>query len=352
MKLREVAEALGLEIGGAEGGEVEIHGLDSIATASAGQLTYIAEVRFAARLADTGASAAICRREHAEASPIPCLVSDNPAVDFARATRLFHRRPRVAEGVHPTAVVAGSATLGRGVRVGPFVVVGERVELGEGTEIHAQTVLYDDVRIGAGALVHAGCVLREGTVVGDRCILQPGVVLGSDGFGFARAGDGHYEKIEQMGIVVLEQDVEVGAGSTIDRASFGETRIARGTKIDNLVQVGHNSLVGEDTILCAQVGLAGSTRVGRGVTLAGQVGVAGHCEIGDGAIATAQTGIPNSVEAGKLVSGYPAIENRAWLKSSAVFNRLPDLQKTVRRLEKELAVLTGAATDEKPRSDG
>ena len=349
MKLREVAAALGLELGGAEDVDLEISGLGSLNAASVGQLTYVAEARHAAGLVTPGASAAICRAEHAAGARIPCLISSHPGADFARATRLFRPRPRKPAGVHSTAVVASSARLEDEVYVGPYVVVGDNVTIGNGSEIHAHTVLYERVSIGRDTLVHSGCVVREDTAIGDRCVLQPGVVLGSDGFGYARAGDGHYERIEQMGVVVVEDDVEIGAGTTVDRATFGETRICRGAKVDNLVQIGHNVRVGDDTILCAQVGLAGSTTVGRGVTLAGQVGVAGHCEIGDGVIATAQTGIPNSVEAGRVVSGYPAIDNRAWLKSSAVFNRLPELQKNVRRLEKEVSRPSdsgdGSATD-------
>lgn len=337
MKLREVAAFLGLELGGAHGSDTEISGLGGLSDASVGQMTYIAESKHAQALATTAASAAICRPEHAAVAPIPCLLSPNPGADFARASRLFRPRRRMSAGIHPTAVVAASARVSAEAHVGPFAVLGENVRLEAGSEVHAHSVLYDDVKVGRDSVIHAGCIIREGTTIGDRCLLQPAVVLGCDGFGFARDADGHYEKIEQIGVVIVEDDVEIGSGTTVDRATFGETRIRKGAKIDNLVQIGHNVSVGENTILCAQVGLAGSTAVGRGVTLAGQVGVAGHCDIGDGVIATAQTGIPGSVEAGKLVSGYPAIDNRAWLKSSAVFNKLPELQKAVRRLEKGLA---------------
>jgi UDP-3-O-[3-hydroxymyristoyl] glucosamine N-acyltransferase len=241
--------------------------------------------------------------------------------------------------VDPTAVVSPTARLGGDVRIGPLVVVGDGAVIGDRVELHPHVTIYPGVRVGDDTVIHAGCVLRENTAVGARCILQPNVVLGGDGFGFARRPDGAYEKIEQMGTVLVHDDVEIGAGTTVDRATFAETRIGRGTKIDNLVQIGHNSAVGEDTILCAQVGLAGSTTIGRGVTLAGQVGVAGHLEVGDGAIATAQTGIPSSVAPRSVVSGYPAMDNRGWLKSSAVFTRLPDLHRLVRRLEARVAEL-------------
>jgi UDP-3-O-[3-hydroxymyristoyl] glucosamine N-acyltransferase len=345
MKFEELAARLGLETGGAKGRGREITGLGAIESAGPGDLAYVAEARLAGRLAATRAGAVVCSAELAAGAPVPCLVSESPAADFARATRLLHPRHRMPPAIDPTAVVSASAQLGTDVRIGPYAVVGDACRIGDRVEIHAHAVLYHDVEIGDDTLVYAGCVLREGTRVGARSILQPNVVLGSDGFGFGRDRDGRYEKIEQTGIVVVEEDVEIGAGSTVDRATFGETRVARGTKIDNLVQIGHNSTVGEDTILCAQVGLAGSTRIGRGVTLAGQVGVAGHLEIGDGAIATAQTGIPSSVAPKALVSGYPAIDNRAWLKSSALFQRLPDLQRTVRRLEARLAELEARLAD-------
>ncbi len=343
MKLGDLARTLGLELGPAADADLEISGVAPLEAAEAADLVYVAEARYASALEATGAGAVVCTADMAERAPCAVVVSPSPAADFARATRLFATRVRTPEGVHATAVVAESATLGRGVRIGPYAVVGDGAELGENVEVNAHVTLYPGVRIGPGTVVHAGCVLREGTIVGARCVLQPNVVLGGDGFGFAKRADGGYEKIEQLGIVRVEDDVEIGAGTTVDRATFVETAIGRGSKLDNLVQVGHNSTVGENSILCAQVGLAGSTTIGRGVTLAGQVGVAGHLSIGDNTIATAQTGIPNSVAANTVVSGYPAIENRAWLKSSAVFVRLPDLQKTVRRLEARIAELEAKA---------
>jgi UDP-3-O-[3-hydroxymyristoyl] glucosamine N-acyltransferase len=215
--------------------------------------------------------------------------------------------------------------------------------VGRATVLHPLVALGEDVEIGEDCLLHSGVQVREGCRLGNRVVAQNGAVIGSDGFGFARDEEGRYHKIPQRGVVVVEDDVEIGALTAIDRAALAETRIGRGTKLDNLVQVGHSVAIGEHSVLAGQVGIAGSTRVGRGVTLAGQVGVAGHLEIGDGVVATAQTGIPGSVEAGRVVSGYPAIDNRAWLKSSAVFARLPELQKRVRELEREIAELKKAA---------
>jgi UDP-3-O-[3-hydroxymyristoyl] glucosamine N-acyltransferase len=197
----------------------------------------------------------------------------------------------------------------------------------------AHAVIYRGVKIGSNFLAHAHAVVREFCRVGNNVVLQNGVVIGGDGFGFAKDDKGRWHKIVQSGPTIIEDDVEIQANACIDRASVGETRIARGAKIDNLVQVGHGSKVGEDTLLCAQAGLAGSTDVGKNVILAGQVGVAGHCKIGDGAIATAQSGIPNDVAAGAIVSGYPAIDNKLWLRCVAVFNRLPQIARALRRKE-------------------
>jgi UDP-3-O-[3-hydroxymyristoyl] glucosamine N-acyltransferase len=219
------------------------------------------------------------------------------------------------------------------VYVGPLAVVSARVRIGARTAVHAHSVLYPDVEVGEDCVLHSGVHVREACRLGNRVIVQNGAVIGGDGFGFARDQDGRYEKIPQVGIVVVEDDVEIGALVAIDRAAMRETRIGRGTKIDNLVQIGHSVTVGRDTVLAGQVGIAGSTRIGDGVTLAGQVGVAGHITVGDGVIATAQTGIPSSVDAGAVVSGYPAIDNRAWLKASAVFHRLPELLRRLRDLE-------------------
>ncbi len=339
MKLVELAARLGLEILNEFPPDVEVTGLAALETAGPTDLSYVAERKFAVGLGDTKAAAVVCAMEFAQSAPCPVLVSRSSAADFGRASRLIATPVRLPSGVHPTAVVSESASLGEDVRIGPYVVVADGVRLGGRVELHPHVTLYPYVAVGEDTVIHSGCVLREGTVVGARCILHPNVVLGSDGFGFGKSESGSYEKIEQTGIVRIGDDVEIGAGSAVDRATFGETVVSRGSKIDNLVQIGHNSSIGENTVLCAQVGLAGSTVLGRGVTLAGQVGVAGHLEIGDNAIATAQTGIPSSVAANSLVSGYPAIDNRAWLKSSAVFVRLPDLQKTVRRLEARVAQL-------------
>jgi len=335
VKLRELAGRLACELLG--DGEVEIHGVSGLEQAGTGDLTFLANPRYAPMLAATRATAVIVAS--AGESPLPRLVSDNPYLAFARAVALVCPKAPPAPGVHASAQVHPSAVLGRDVHVGALAVVGARARVGARSVLHPHVVVYDEVTIGEDCLLHSGVQVRERCRLGDRVIVQNGAVIGGDGFGFARDAEGRYHKFPQVGTVVIEDDVEIGALCAVDRAALGETRIGHGSKLDNLVQVGHSVTIGSDTVLCGQVGIAGSSRIGSGVTLAGQVGVAGHLTIGDRAIATAQTGIPSSVEPGTVVSGYPAIENRAWLRSSAVFARLPELQKRVRELERRLQSL-------------
>jgi UDP-3-O-[3-hydroxymyristoyl] glucosamine N-acyltransferase len=345
--LRDLAQHLGCTLRG-DGG-VEVHRVAGIEDSGPGDLTFVANRKYAACLATTRASAVILAPT--VETPLPSLLSPNPYLAYARAATLLHPQPRPRAGIHPSAQVDASARIGPEVHIGALAVIGAGVVLGARTVIHPHVVLYDDVVVGEDCVLHSGVQVRERCRLGHRVVVQNGAVIGGDGFGFARDQDGRYEKIPQMGIVVVEDDVEIGALAAIDRASMSETRIGRGTKIDNLVQVGHSVVIGQDTVLAGQVGIAGSTRVGNRVTLAGQVGVAGHLTIGDGAIATAQTGIPSSVEPGAIVSGSPGIENRSWLKASAVFPRLPELQKKLRELEARLDQLAGGTGGE-PDSDG
>jgi len=330
--LRELAASLGCAVRG--DGDVEVRRVAGIDESGPGDLTFVANSRYLPRLATTRASAVILAPD--VQTPLPSLLSPEPYLAYARAAALLNPPARPAPGVHPSAQVHPSAVLGQDVHVGALAVVGPRVRVGARTAIHPHVVVYADVVIGEDCTIHSAVQVREGCRLGDRVIVQNGAVIGGDGFGFARRPDGGYEKIPQVGIVVIEDDVEVGALVAIDRASMGETRVGRGTKIDNLVQVGHSVRIGADTVIAGQVGIAGSAKIGSKVTLAGQVGVAGHLTVGDGATATAQTGIPASVEAGAIVSGYPAIDNRAWLKASAVFAKLPELLRRVRELERRL----------------
>ena len=328
MKLADIASALDARL---ENGspETKISGVAGIEEAGSGQITFVANPKYSALARTTKASAVIVA-EAFPALPTAMLRSKNPYLAFARCLELFYQPPRYAPGVHPTAVVHPSAKIGARAHIGPYVVIDESVEIGNNAVLLAQVVIYRGARIGNDFFAHAHAVVREHCRVGNNVILQNGAVVGADGFGFAKDDSGRWHKIVQSGPAVIEDDVEVQANACVDRASVGETRIGRGTKIDNLVQVGHSSKVGEDTLLCAQVGLAGSTDVGSRVILAGQVGVAGHCKIGDGAIATAQSGIPNDVPAGATVSGYPAIDNKLWLKCSAIFKKLPDIARAMR----------------------
>jgi len=332
MKLAQITAALSARL---ENGspDTEITGVARIEEANAGQITFVANRKYAAAAKTTRASAVIVAEDF-PAIATPTLRSRNPYLAFARAVELFYQPPKYVPGVHPTAVIHPSAKIGENAHIGPYVVIGENVSIGRNAVLLAHVVIYRYATIGHNFFAHAHAVVREHCRLADDIVLQNGAVIGADGFGFAKDDSGHWYKIVQSGPAVLEDKVEVQANACVDRASVGETHIARGTKIDNLVQVGHGSRVGEDTLLCAQVGLAGSTEVGNNVILAGQVGVAGHCKIGDGAVATAQSGIPNNVEAGAVVSGYPAIDNKLWLRCSAVFNKLPEIAKAVSSIRK------------------
>ena len=329
MKLSEIASALGARL---ENGspDTKINGVAGIEQAGPGHITFVANPKYAAAARTTKASAVIVAEDFPSLATA-MLRSRNPYLAFARCIGLFYAPPHYAPGVHPTAVIHASAKIGPNAHIGPYAVIDEAVEIGKNAVLLAHVVIYRGARIGNNFFAHAHAVVREHCRVGDNVILQNGAIIGADGFGFAKDDSGKWHKIVQSGPAVIDNDVEVQANACVDRASVGETRIARGTKIDNLVQIGHGSTVGEDTLLCAQVGLAGSTEVGNRVILAGQVGVAGHCKIGDGSTATAQSGIPNDVPAGATVSGYPAIDNKLWLKCSAVFKKLPEIARAIRQ---------------------
>lgn len=334
MKLGELANRLNCQSVG--NSELEITGLAPIEIAESSHLTFLSNKKYKKHLASTAAAAIIIN----DAAELPegksGIISANPYLTFAEAMWIFYPPLEQPKGIHASAVVSKSAIIGKNVSIGAFTSIGDGVRLGDNVTIAGHCSIYPNAEIGDGSFIHSHCVVREFCKLGQNVILQNHVTVGSDGFGFAKHNEGGWFKIPQAGIVIIEDEVEIGAGSTIDRATIGATVIGKGTKLDNLVQVGHGSNVGQNTLLCAQVGLAGSTKVGNEVILSGQVGAAGHLEIGDRVIATAQTGIPNSVEAGKIVSGYPAIDNRDWLKSSAVFSKLPELQKEIRALKEEI----------------
>jgi UDP-3-O-[3-hydroxymyristoyl] glucosamine N-acyltransferase len=330
MKLSDIAKALNASLDNASP-DTEITGVAGIEQAGPGQLTFVSNPKYNAAARMTKASAVIVA-ENFPAIPTGMLRSKNPYLAWAKAIELFYRPPTYAPGIHPTAVVHPKANLGKNAHVGPYVVIDQDVAIGDDAVLLAHAVIYRGVTIGHNFFAHAHAVVREFCRLGDNVLLQNGVVVGCDGFGFAKDNQARWHKIVQSGNVVIESDAELQANTCIDRASIGETRIGRGAKIDNLVHVGHSCTIGSDTLLCAQVGLAGTTDVGNNVVLAGQVGVSGHVKIGDGAIAIAQSGIPHDVPARAMVSGAPAIDHKLWLKCCAAYARLPEIAKAVRKL--------------------
>jgi len=346
MKLTELAEKLACRLEG--DGSIEIRRVASLDQAVAGDVTFFANPKYAAALKRTRASAVIAA-DGVPAGPCAMLRTKDPYLAFANALSHLIDMPAPEPGVDPLSSVAPDAAIGRGVSIGPFVTIGHGARIGD------RTVVYSNVSIGAGAVIGEDCVvhsqvaIRERVSVGNRVILQNGVVLGGDGYGFVRRPDGTHQKIPQTSAVVIEDDVEIGANTTVDRPAVGETRIQAGAKIDNLVQVAHGVNVGKNALLAAQVGIAGSTTIGDGAMLGGQVGVAGHVTIGKNAAAVGQSGITNSIPDGAFVSGYPAIDNREWLKASAIFRKLPEMRKKIGELERRILELEALLRDKKAK---
>jgi UDP-3-O-[3-hydroxymyristoyl] glucosamine N-acyltransferase len=339
MTLRELADRLGCELKGDEA--IVVTGVAGMEQAGPTELTFLANPKYAPKVKHCRAAAILVSQPLPQATPAS-LLSANPYHDFARALALFYQPPRPKPGIHPQASIASTARIGEGASIGPFAVVGEHVSMGRNVVLHPHVVIYEGAQIGDDFYAHAQSVVREYCRIGDRVILQNGVIVGGDGFGFAKTSAGTHFKIVQSGVTVIEDDVEIQTLSSIDRATVGETRVKRGAKIDSLVQVGHASVVGEDNIICAQTGLAGSSILGKDVLLAGQVGISGHLTIHDHAIIYAQSGIGGDVQEGAVMSGSPAFDSRDWLRAITAFPKLPELLKTVRQLEKRLAQLEGA----------
>lgn len=335
MKLSEIARALGGELRG-DGG-IEIVGVAPIEDAPPGTLTFLADRRLALRLAVTRAAAVLLPPDAPEVA-LPSVRVAHPYLAFVAAVELLHPPPpRPAPRVDPSAVIAASARLGPGAMVGPHVVIGERTTIGRDATLHANVTVYHDVTIGDGFTAHAGVVVREGTRIGDRVVLHAGAVVGSDGFGYLPLAEG-IRKIPQIGSVVLEDEVEVGANTTIDRAALGATVVGRGTKIDNLVMVAHGCRIGPECLLAAQAGLSGSSTLGTRVLLGGQVGLAGHQTVGDRAQVAAKSGVHGDVPAGAVYGGYPATEVRVWRRVSSALLRLPEALRRLRRVERALGL--------------
>lgn len=342
MKLAELAERLGAELRG--DGHVEVTGVRGIEDAGPAEITFVANPRYAGLARTTRAVAVLVEPEFPEIETATLRIR-NPYHAFSRALGMFYQPPQYATGIHPTAVIDPTAEIGEGAHVGAYVVVGPGVKVGPHATLLPHVVLYPGVQVGSHLFAHAHAVVRENCVLGDHVTLENGAIVGADGFGFSKDEQGHWVKIPQSGPVRLGDRVDVQANACVDRATVGATEIGSGTKIDNLVQVGHGSKVGENTLLCAQAGLAGSSVVGNNAILAGQAGVAGHCALGDGVILTAQSGVSHDVPAGKMLSGSPAFDNRTWLRAVTIFQRLPELVKRLDRLEKRV----NAATPEAPK---
>jgi len=330
MKLAEIATRLGCELVG--DGNIEIHALAPIEEAEPGTLAFMANPRYRPHLQTTRAAAVIVGHAEGPVS-VPTLRAGDPYLAFAQAIELFYVPPPMPSGIHPTAIIAPGARLGRNASVGAYSVIGTGTVIGDDARIDAHVVIYPEVRIGDAFRAYANVTIRERVSIGHRVILQSGCVIGGDGFGYVLGSDGQPRKILQAGTVVIEDDVEIGANATIDRATIGRTIIHRAAKIDNLVMVAHGCSIGEGTALAAQVGLSGSTRVGRFVRMGGQAGAAGHLTIGDGAQVAAQTGIHNDLPPGIVVGGTPATEIHVWRRMCAALPRVAELLRRVRRLE-------------------
>jgi UDP-3-O-[3-hydroxymyristoyl] glucosamine N-acyltransferase len=333
--LKELADYLGGRVIG--DADARIRGIASLDDAGEGDLTFLANPKYAAKVATTRATAVVLP-PGAESHGKNAVEVKNPYLAFAKLLTLFHVRPFRAKGVMAGASIGENAVMGPDVTIYPGACVADGVKLGNRVTLFPGVVLYEGVEVGDDVVLHANVTVREGCRIGNRVIIHSGVVIGSDGFGYAPDGKGWY-KIPQVGIVVIEDDVEIGANSTIDRAALDVTRIGRGTKIDNLVQIAHNCIIGENCMIVAQVGIAGSAKLGEHVTLAGQTAVAGHLEIGANAMVGGMSGVHSNLPPGAMVSGIPAFPHREWLRAAAVYPKLPEMRKTLSALEKRVEEL-------------
>ncbi len=316
----------------------EITGVAAVDEATSGTLSYIEGAKFASMVSKTNASALILPRDEALQAKatergIAWIATSDPRLLFAKAIAIFYQPWQPAPEIHPTAIVYPDAQIGEDVYIGAHVVIQAGVKIGDRVSIHANVVIYPDVEIGDRTILHANCTIHERTRIGADCVIHSGAVIGAEGFGFVPTPDG-WLKMEQSGYTVLEDGVEIGCNTAIDRPAVGETRIGKNTKIDNLVQIGHGCQIGQNCAIAGQAGLAGGVTLGNRVILAGQVGVANQAKIGDGAIATAKTGIHNNIEPGAIVSGIPAIPHKLFLKISAIYSRLPEMYQAFKQIRR------------------
>ncbi|MFP4081257.1 MAG: UDP-3-O-(3-hydroxymyristoyl)glucosamine N-acyltransferase [Candidatus Aminicenantes bacterium] len=319
-------------------GSTRIYGVSDLEKAKPGDLVFLAHRKYRPLLEKSKASAAIIPADE-EHEKVPVIKSENPYLTFIKAVELFYTPYQMKPGFHPQAFISPSAKIGKGAAVGAFSYIGDDVEIGEKTQIFPHVCILSRAKIGKESVIHSRVSIREDVIIGNRVIIHDGVVVGSDGFGYIKAEDGSHVKIPQKGTVVIEDDVEVGANTTIDRASLGETVIRKGTKIDNLVQIAHNVEIGENSILAAQTGIAGSTKIGRNVIMGGQVGVSDHVTIGDNVVAAAKSGITKSIPPGAMVSGSPHLDIRDWRKVWVLLPKLYDLVKDIKKLKKKVEQL-------------
>lgn len=338
MLLSQLAEKTGAQL--VQGsGDIDVTSAAGLDLAGPDQITFLANPKYTPHIKTTRAGAIFLNeKEQIDRADIAVLRSKDPYLAYTRALRLFYPQEAVRPSVHPSAVIHETAKISPNAEIMANVVIGENCEVSDGVRIHPNVTLYSGVKIGRDSVLHAGVAVRENCEIGANCIVHNNTTIGSDGFGYAKDENRHWLKIPQVGRVVLEDDVEIGANTAIDCASVGETRIKRGVKIDNLVQIGHSCTVEEDTLICSQTGLAGSSVIGQRVILAGQVGIAGHLRVGNDVIMTAMSATSHDIEDGKIVSGAPAFDNRDWLRSVAAFRRLGDIAKAVRMIEKKLGI--------------
>ena len=333
--LRRLAEIVAGEVRGA--GDGWITGINGIREARPGEITFLVNPRYASELATTGASAVIVGTPPPETSK-PLLITRHPYLAYARVAAFFAPPPKPPSGVSPLARVGPDCRMGEDVSIYPLVYLGDRVSLGDRVCLYPGVYLGDDVRVGADTLIYPNVSVLSGTIIGARVIIHSGTVIGSDGYAFAQDGERHV-KIPQLGMVQIDDDCEIGANNTIDRASLGKTWIKTGVKTDNQVHIAHNVVVGEHSLLIAQVGISGSATIGRGVVLAGQTGVAGHITIGDRVIVSGKSGVAKSIPSGQVVSGNPTMPHQTYLRSRMVLPRLPEMQQKLRSLEERIRVL-------------
>jgi UDP-3-O-[3-hydroxymyristoyl] glucosamine N-acyltransferase len=319
-------------------GATEIRGVSSLDKAKKGDLVFLAHRKYLSFLERSKASAAIIPSGE-RYERIPVIKSENPHKSFVKAVEIFYKPYRPEVGINASALVSPSAKIGKDVSIGPFTFIGDEAEIGDKTVIFPFVAVYPQVKIGKETVIHSHVSVREKVKIGNRVIIHNGAVIGSDGFGYLQDKDRSHIKIPQVGTVIIEDDVEVGANTTVDRAALGETIIKKGTKIDNLVQVAHNVELGPHSILAAQVGISGSTKIGKNVIMGGQAGVADHVNIGDNVMVAARTGIIKDVPSNSVIAGFPHLDIKEWRKSSAMLPKLYDLAKEVKRLKKKVEEL-------------